>query len=53
MVHDAQDGVARYMTLYNQSRPHRALDGHTPNRVYWDNLPARPTAAWALFARHH
>ena len=44
-VHDAQQGVARYMTFYNQIRPHRALDGRTPDRVYWENQPARPTAA--------
>jgi putative transposase len=44
-VRDAQDGVARYMTFYNQIRPPRALDGRTPDRVYWDNRPARPTAA--------
>ena len=44
-VHDAQVGVTRYMTFYNQIRPHRALDGRTPDRVYCDNLPARPTAA--------
>jgi putative transposase len=42
---DAHQGVARYMTFYNQIRPHRALDGRTPDRVYWDNQPARPTAA--------
>jgi len=44
-VRDAHQGVARYVTFYNQIRPHRALDGRTPDRVYWDNLPARPTAA--------
>ena len=44
-VCDAQDGVARYITFYNQIRPHRALDGRTPDRAYCDNLPARPTAA--------
>jgi putative transposase len=44
-VHDAQVGIARYMTFYNQIRPHRALDGRTPDRVYCQNLPARPTAA--------
>jgi putative transposase len=42
---DAHQGVARYLTFYNQLRPHRALDGRTPDRVYWDNQPARPTAA--------
>ena len=44
-VHDAHQGVARYVTFYNQIRPHRALDGRTPDRVYLDNQPARPTAA--------
>lgn len=44
-VRDAHQGVARYVTFYNQLRPHRALDGHTPDRVYWDNLLTRPTAA--------
>jgi len=44
-VRDAHQGVARYVTFYNQLRPHRALDGRTPDRVYSDTLPARPTAA--------
>lgn len=42
---DAHQGVARYLTVYSQIRPHRALDGCTPDRVYSDNQPARPTAA--------
>jgi putative transposase len=44
-VHDAHLEVARYVTFYNQIRLHRALDGRTPDRVYLDNQPARPTAA--------
>ncbi len=44
-VSAAQQGLARYLTFYNQTRPHRALDGHTPDGVYFDNLPARRTAA--------
>ncbi|OQW36143.1 MAG: integrase [Nitrospira sp. SG-bin1] len=44
-LRDAHQGVARYVTFYNQLRPHRALDGRTPDCVYWENLPARPTAA--------
>ncbi len=44
-VSNAHQGVARYVTFYNQIRPHRALDGRTPDRVYWENQPARPTAA--------
>ena len=37
--------VERYLTFYNQQCPHRALDGKTPDQVYYDNLPARLTAA--------
>ena len=44
-VSAAQQGLERYVTFYNQTRPHRALDGHTPDGVYFDNLPARRTAA--------
>ena len=28
------DGVAHYLTIYSQIRPHRALNGRTPDRVY-------------------
>jgi putative transposase len=41
----AQQGVERYLTFYNQHRPHRALDGKTPEQVYCDNLTTRLTAA--------
>lgn len=41
----AHQGLERYLTFYNQTRPHRALDGHTPDGVYFDNLPTRHTAA--------
>ena len=44
-VSAAQQGLERYLTFYNQTRPHRALDGHTPDGVYFDNLPTRLTAA--------
>jgi putative transposase len=44
-VRDAQDGMVRYLTFYNQLRPHRALDGRTPDRVYWENRPTQPAAA--------
>ena len=33
------------VALQAQTRPHRALDGKTPDQVYYDNLPARLTAA--------
>ena len=41
----AQQGVARYLTFYNQTRPHQALDGQTPDQVYYDHLTTRRTAA--------
>lgn len=44
-VRHAQQGLERYVQFYNQVRPHRALDGRTPDRVYWENRPAQPSAA--------
>ena len=44
-VSAAQQGLERYLTFYNQTRPHRALDGKTPEQVYGDNLTTRLTAA--------
>gem|GEM_PF-2433170 len=41
----AHHGLEQYLTFYNRRRPHQALDGHTPDAVYFDNLPALPTAA--------
>ena len=39
-VNDAQRGLARYFTLYNQHRPHSSRDDKTPDEVYCNNLPA-------------
>jgi putative transposase len=44
-VSAAQQGLARYLMFYNQTRPHQALDGQTPDGVYFDNLTTRRTAA--------
>ena len=41
----AHEGMARYLTFYNQQRPHRALDGKMPDQVYCTNLTTRLTAA--------
>lgn len=41
----ARAGLQRYFTRYNQIRPHTALDGKTPDEVYFDNLPALLKAA--------
>jgi putative transposase len=43
-VSDARAGLARYIDFYNRRRPHRALDGMTPDAVYFNSLPV-PLAA--------
>lgn len=44
-VSAAQQGLERYLTFYNQTRPHQALDGQTPDQVYYENRTTRRTAA--------
>ena len=44
-VRDAYQGVARYVTFYNQLRPHRALEGRTPEDVYDKHRSTRHVAA--------
>ncbi|ULA64701.1 MAG: hypothetical protein LZF86_170014 [Nitrospira sp.] len=44
-LRDVQAGITQSVTFYNAVRPHRALDGRTPDRVYWENSSARPTTA--------
>jgi putative transposase len=34
-VTEARQGLARHFTFYNQGRPHSALDGQTPDMVYF------------------
>jgi len=41
----AHQGLERYLTFYNQTQPHQALDGQTPDQVYSDHLTTRRTAA--------
>jgi putative transposase len=43
-VAEARQGLLRYFSFYNQRRPHRALDGRTPDMVYFAALP-QPQAA--------
>jgi putative transposase len=38
-VAEARQGLQRYFSFYNQRRPHRALDGQTPDIVYFAALP--------------
>jgi len=40
----AQQGLERYLRFYNQTRPHQAFAGQTPDQVYYDNLTTRQTA---------
>jgi putative transposase len=40
----AQRHLTRYFAFYNQARPHRALDGRTPDMVYFAARPQREAA---------
>jgi putative transposase len=44
-VSDAKAGLGAYLSFYNTRRPHRTLDGHTPDAIYFANLPQARTAA--------
>lgn len=44
-VSAAEQGLERYLRFYDQTRPHQAIDGQTPDQVYSDNLTTRRTAA--------
>jgi putative transposase len=44
-VEAAHQSLARYLTFYNQTRPHQALDGQTPDQVYYENRTTQQTAA--------
>jgi hypothetical protein len=44
-VSTVHQGLERYLMFYNQTRPHQALDGQTPDQVYDDHLTTRRTAA--------
>jgi putative transposase len=43
-VAEARQGLLSYFSFYNQRRPHRALDGQTPDMVYFAAL-TQPQAA--------
>jgi len=34
-VRDAKEGIGRYMSFYNQERPHQSLNYKTPAEVYF------------------
>lgn len=37
-VFDAKAGIARYVTFYNERRPHSSLDARTPDQAYFTSL---------------
>lgn len=44
-IRELQRQLDRFVTYYNDTRPHRALDRRTPRSVYQTRDKARPTAA--------
>lgn len=43
-VSEARAGIRRYVEFYNGRRPHSALDGATPDTVYFNSLPVAMAA---------
>ena len=43
-VSDARAAITRYVAFYNSRRPHRHLDGRTPDTVYFETLPRSAAA---------
>ncbi len=43
-VSEARAKLTAYIDFYNRRRPHRALDGHTPDDVYFNSLPLQQAA---------
>lgn len=43
-VSDARNGLARYVAFYNARRPHRSLDGRTPDHMYFMSSPLAAAA---------
>jgi len=44
-VSEAKFHLGRYITFYNERRPHSSLDGRTPDHVYFTSLPPLAVAA--------
>ena len=43
-VSAARAGIQRYVEFYNHRRPHTALDGQTPDAIYFNRLPLAAAA---------
>lgn len=44
-VSQAKAGIGKYLTFYNEQRPHSSLDGRTPDDVYFESSPLLAQAA--------
>jgi putative transposase len=44
-MNDAKNHLETFLKFYNSRRPHRSLDGRTPNAVYFENVGAEKCAA--------
>gem|GEM_PF-1634100 len=43
----AKSGIGKYVAFYNSSRPHAALEGRTPDAVYFTQSPRNIAAQFA------
>ena len=43
-VSEARASIGRYLDFYNKRRPHSSLDGTTPDKAYFMQLPFRLAA---------
>ena len=44
-VPEARAAIGRYILFFNSRRPHRSLDGQTPDQAYFNQLPTLTVAA--------
>ena len=44
-VSEAKAHLGRYFDFYNGRRPHQSLDGQTPDKIYFNNLPQEKLVA--------
>ena len=44
-VREARAAIGRYILFFNSRRPHRSLDGQTPDQAYFNQLPTLTVAA--------
>ncbi len=43
-VSEARESMRRYMAFYNERRPHRSLEGRTPDAKYFDAVDLKLAA---------